>query len=102
MIATNEHEYLRMNTRYGNSFGNAQNKALRHALVHAAAPCETKCVLASVFELDLKTTTEQRMASRVIAHPERALKRLPAFQALPKMYRYGRKPVINISETSAW
>ena len=42
------------------------------------------------------------MASRVMAQPERALSRLPAFQALPKMYRNGKKPLITISDTIAW
>src|ERR1017187_1686488 len=44
-------------------------------------------------------TTEQRIANTVIAVPEIALRRLPAFHALAKMYRYGRKPVITISDT---
>jgi hypothetical protein len=36
----------------------------------------------------------------VIGRPDAALGRLPAFHALPKMYRYGRKPAITISETT--
>ena len=31
-----------------------------------------------------------------------ALIRRPAFQALPKIYRYGKNPVITISDTSDW
>ena len=36
--------------------------------------------------------TEQTIASTVTPAPEMALSRLPAFQALPKMYRKGKKP----------
>src|ERR1035441_3858321 len=47
-------------------------------------------------------TTEHRIASTVMAPPESALSRFPHFQALPKMYRYGRKPVMTIREISSW
>ncbi len=46
-------------------------------------------------------TTEQRMARMVMAQPHIGLTRLPAFHALPKIYRYGRKPVMTISDTSS-
>jgi len=46
-------------------------------------------------------TTEARIASRVMAPPDMALARFPAFHALPKMKRYGTKPMITMSDTRA-
>src|SRR5262245_10055591 len=45
------------------AYGKSQNQALQRTLFHAAAPCETRRVLMSGFEPDLKITTKQRIAN---------------------------------------
>ena len=43
-------------------------------------------------------TTEHAIPSTVTAHPDTALIRRPAFHALPNIYRYGKNPVITMSD----
>ena len=45
------------------------------------------------------SVAEQTNATTVTANPDAALSRFPAFQELPKMLRYGMKPVTTIRDT---
>ena len=53
--------------------------------ITAAVPTASLVSNSHTFFTSAVGTTEHRMASRVIAQPEMALIRLPAFHALPKM-----------------